>query len=227
MRGADVITRKFLLGLAPWASLKVLPVLFLGTCGLAVAGVVGLAQEEVPQEPPQDQAEEALEAEGGFDETDSPSAESGEAAASAAAEAEQGPSLLTEFYHGITAENLRQKVEGLYTTSAVREDPIGSFEGRDRILAHYQNLFEGMSSLEVDVKDEFLSGDETIAVWQMRVKHAGLGSEPVVIDGVSHLRVQSGRIVFQRDYFDLGAAVYEHVTLVGSIVRWVKGKLLP
>jgi limonene-1,2-epoxide hydrolase len=223
MRGADVMTRKFLLGGASKASLKLLPVLFLGTCGLAVAGVVGLAQEEAPQEP----AEEALEAEGGFDEeADSPSAASGDAAG-AAGEAEQGPSLLTEFYHGITADNLRQKVEGLYTMSAVREDPIGSFEGRDRILAHYQNLFEGMSSLEVDVKDEFLSGDETIAVWQMRVKHAGLGSEPVVIDGVSHLRVQSGRIVFQRDYFDLGAAVYEHVTLVGSIVRWVKGKLLP
>lgn len=212
------MTRKFLLGRAPKASLKVLPVLFLGTCGLAAAGVVGLAQEGAPQEP----AEAALEADGGFDEdADSPSA------AGAAEEAEQGPSLLTEFYHGITADNLRQKVEGLYTMSAVREDPIGSFEGRDRILAYYQSLFEGMSSLEVDVKDEFLSGDETIAVWQMRVKHAGLGSEPVVIDGVSHLRVQSGRIVFQRDYFDLGAAVYEHVTLVGSIVRWVKAKLLP
>lgn len=217
------MTRKFLLGRAPKASLKILSALFLGTCGLAGAGIVGLAQEEPPLEP----AEEPLEAEGGFDEeADGSSAASGEAAV-ATGEAEQGPSLLTEFYHGITADNLRQKVESLYTSSSVREDPIGSFEGRDRILAYYQSLFSGMSSLEVDVKDEFLSGDETIAVWQMRVKHEGLGSEPVVIDGVSHLRVQGGRIVFQRDYFDLGAAVYEHVTLVGSIVRWVKGKLLP
>jgi len=43
---------------------------------------------------------------------------------------------------------------------------------------------------------------------------------------VSHVAFEE-RVTYQRDYFDAGAMVYEHVPLFGWIVRWIKRLLAP
>ena len=45
------------------------------------------------------------------------------------------------------------------------------------------------------------------------------------LDGASHLRLADNRIAYQRDYYDLGAMLYEHIPLLGGAVRAVKARL--
>lgn len=213
------MTREFLPGVGR-RFLMAASLICLGLAGLAAAG---LAQVEIGSDAGDD--DEASPGSTDFDATTEGTAASEEVAK---ADAEQeASSLLADFYQDLKLENLRQKVEQTYAPTAVREDPTGSFDGRDRILGYYQGLLGSMESFEAEIKDEFVSGDETIALWHMRIKHASLGAEPVVVEGVSHLRIHAGRIVSQRDYFDLGAAYYEHLTMIGSVIRWLKAKLLP
>ena len=48
------------------------------------------------------------------------------------------------------------------------------------------------------------------------------GGEPIILDGVSVFKYEEGKAVYQRDYFDLGAMIYEKVPVLGSVVRWIK-----
>jgi ketosteroid isomerase-like protein len=136
------------------------------------------------------------------------------------------PSVIDAFFNDLQLANVQQKVEGFYAPIAAYEDPMGRYEGRDQILAHLKDLLGGVQSLGVDVKEEFVSGDETVALWTMTLSHKDLRSgEPLTVDGVTHIRMAGGLVTYQRDYYDLGALVYENVPVVGALVRWVKGKL--
>ena len=127
------------------------------------------------------------------------------------------------FLNNTTAANLKDKVAAFYAKDVRFEDPFGALDGREALLAYYAKLFEGITNVSFEIKEEFVSGDETVALWTMTLAHGGLaGGEPIVIDGVSQFRFAGTQVVYHRNYFDAGALVYEHVTFVGALVRWVK-----
>ncbi len=182
----------------------VLSVLALGVPVLAQTGgdpVTG-AGEESPGGP------EAKEADDGADQALDPQA-----------------SVLDDFYSGLTPQNVGERIAAFYAPEVVYEDPFGRVDGREHLVEHYKKLFEGIQSLALEVKEEFVSGDETVAVWTLTMTHRSLGSgQPIEIDGVSHLRIDGGKLVGQRNYFDLGSLLYENAPFLGPIVRWVKRK---
>jgi hypothetical protein len=48
------------------------------------------------------------------------------------------------------------------------------------------------------------------------------GGKAVQVDGHSHLRGDGDKVIYHRDYIDLGAMFYEHIPLFGAVVRWFK-----
>jgi hypothetical protein len=53
------------------------------------------------------------------------------------------------------------------------------------------------------------------------------GGEPIAIEGNSIIKFggPEDKVVYHRDYFDVGAMVYEHIPVLGWGVRTVKEKL--
>ncbi len=52
------------------------------------------------------------------------------------------------------------------------------------------------------------------------------GSAPVTVEGATRLEFdETGKVCLHRDYFDLGAMLYEQLPLLGSVVRTIKGRL--
>jgi hypothetical protein len=49
--------------------------------------------------------------------------------------------------------------------------------------------------------------------------------QELTLEGISQLRFADRRIIYQRDYYDLGAMLYEHLPLVGQVVRGIKRRL--
>jgi hypothetical protein len=141
---------------------------------------------------------------------------------------EEAPqSVLAAFLEDLSPETLKAKLAQFYDAAATLEDPFGRFEQRDTIERHLENLLKGTKSVTFEVRSEFQSGDETVALWTMSVIHPKLaGDEPVVIEGVTHARFVNGKIAEQRDFYDVGGLVYENVSVVGALVRWVKAKVL-
>lgn len=57
---------------------------------------------------------------------------------------------------------------------------------------------------------------------QLRLKNK---SEIIHVDGVSMLKVCDGKILYHRDYYDLGEMVYEHIPVLRKIIHYIKKKL--
>jgi limonene-1,2-epoxide hydrolase len=208
--------------------------------GLGTAPLVLNAQDAQTEEAPAADQPRSDEGAAAADEAASPaghaatsaepaavSAPAAEPAASAAAaeEAAAASSPIDEFLNGTTSDNLKAKVDKFYAKDAEVVDPFGTFEGKDEVLAHLEKLYDGLESVSYEIKAEFVSGDETVALWTMTLLHKRLKSgETITVDGVSHVRFVDGKAVQQRDYYDLGALLYENTPVVGGMVRWVKGK---
>ena len=59
----------------------------------------------------------------------------------------------------------------------------------------------------------------------MHYQHKSVGGGKMIsMNGVSLLKIDNG-IYFHQDWFDLGAMLYEHVPVVGGVVRFIKTKV--
>ena len=196
--------------------IRALSVVVAGTLGIAFSNLA--AQDQEAGSPAAGSASERPE---------EAAAEPADADADDAEAAEPQPSAIDSFYDAMTAENAVAKVDSFYGPQVVYEDPFGRVEGRVQLASHYKKLLAGVQTLAVDVKEEFVSADETVAVWTMTFTHGSLNDgEKVVVDGVTHVRIVNGKVVGQKNYFDLGGMVYENTTVVGWVVRWVKKRIL-
>jgi len=172
--------------------------------------------EEAPAPTPEETPDSG-DMEGGDD-----AGEAGEAAVASA-----GSSPLDDFLADLSSANLTQKAEQYYNPAATYEDPFGRWQGRDALAAHLNALLGSLQTVSLDVTSEFVSGDETVALWTMTFTHSRLhGGEPLEMHGVSHVKLLDGKIISQRDYYDLGI-IYENLPFIGRIVRWVKGRITP
>ena len=55
-----------------------------------------------------------------------------------------------------------------------------------------------------------------------KIKHGQLQQ----VEGASYLRLgDDQKIQYHRDYYDLGSMIYDHIPLLGRILRWIKNKL--
>jgi len=132
-----------------------------------------------------------------------------------------------KFYNGLTSDNLASRMEAMYATNVQFSSPYTTLVGRDALSEHYKNLFANLKSFNLEITEEFVSGQETVLLWDVTYAHPKLNSGATLkASGVSHLTFANDQVLSQRDYFDAGNMVYEHVTLVGRVVKWVKNKVI-
>ena len=51
--------------------------------------------------------------------------------------------------------------------------------------------------------------------------------DEIAVDGCSHLQWRGDRVVFHRDYYDLGQLLYDNIPLLGRVTGWLKRRLAP
>jgi hypothetical protein len=130
------------------------------------------------------------------------------------------------FYNGLTSENIGSRMDAMYATSVQFSSPFTTLSGKEALLDHYRQLYADLTSFELEITEEFVSGQETVLLWEISFASPKLkGGEKLKVSGVSHLTFANDQVVSQKDYYDAGAVVYEHVTLVGRLVKWVKHRV--
>lgn len=129
-------------------------------------------------------------------------------------------------FNALNKDNM-EILDGFYHPEVVFEDPLGRIEGLPALKAYYKGLYKNVQAIRFDFTGHLSEGDTHVAVWTMHMVAPGLNrGREVVLDGNSVLRFgEEGLVAYHRDYFDVGAMVYEHVPVVGFLVRQVKSRL--
>lgn len=124
--------------------------------------------------------------------------------------------------------NNLQVVDEFYDKELEFFDPIGSIKGRENMRSYYKKMYQDLKSIKFDYQEAIESDKTVVLVWKMTYAVDKLnGGEPITIDGNSVIKFggPEDKVVYHRDYFDVGAMVYEFIPVLGWGVRKVKEKL--
>jgi hypothetical protein len=124
--------------------------------------------------------------------------------------------------------NRMDLVNKFYHENAFFEDPICSHTGIEEIKNYYQSIYAPVTYIEFKFSDINESDMNITLAWTMCFKSAKLKSGKLIsVKGMSLIKfsTENNKVIYHRDYFDLGAMVYEHIPIFGSITQWIKNKL--
>jgi hypothetical protein len=131
----------------------------------------------------------------------------------------------------LDAGNL-QRLGELYSEDILFRDPLHEVRGLSQVRRYFEELYANVSELRFDFYgfDPVLKGErdgEGYLRWTMSYRHPRLkGGALIRVEGCSYLLWNdNGKVYQHRDYFDAGALLYENLPLMGSAIRWLKGRL--
>ncbi|MEQ9923722.1 nuclear transport factor 2 family protein [Pectobacterium brasiliense] len=122
----------------------------------------------------------------------------------------QQPSALAEIYH----------------PDASLIDPFGEHEGLVAIQRYFTHLLANVAQCRFSIDPSLSSGHRFAVTWIMHwARPRVAGGEALTLQGCSIVDIQDDLIIRQRDYYDAGEMIYEHLPLLGWAVRGVKRRV--
>ena len=132
-----------------------------------------------------------------------------------------------EFFHQLNKDTMHL-VDEFYDKDALFQDPIVELNSAASIKKYYGNMYKNVDEIQFTFTDEIIDRSKTTLAWKMILKAKNFNNnEPVVVDGVSIIRFggKEGKAIYHRDYFDMGAFVYEGLPVIGRIIRFAKSRM--
>lgn len=117
-------------------------------------------------------------------------------------------------------------LESVYHQNVVFEDAAHRLEGWGQLSDYFSTLYANVIRCHFDITDHQQVNQSGFLIWTMTLAHPKLqNGREVTVNGVTHLRFEEGRVIYHRDYFDLGEMLYENLPLLGSIIKAIKHRL--
>lgn len=132
------------------------------------------------------------------------------------------------FFQSFASDRIERLLPVTYAEDVYFNDTLKSIRGLPT-LAHY--LRDSADAVE-DCRVQVLSNTRTaegeyLLRWRMSIRfkrfRRGVETETV---GLSHLRFNAhGLVVYHQDYWNAADGLYEHIPLLGSLIRLIKRRL--
>jgi hypothetical protein len=108
-------------------------------------------------------------------------------------------------------------------------DPAHSIDGLNNLKQYFTAMYENVRSIRFDFHDRLENSSQAFLTWTMHFSHARLAKgRSIAVSGCSRLEFAAeGKVIYHRDYFDLGAMLYEHIPVLGGIIKTIKQRLGP
>lgn len=134
---------------------------------------------------------------------------------------------IERFFNSLRRETLAI-VDDFYSQEVEFIDPLGTHHGVGAVKKYYAGLYQNVTSIRFEFGSMVQEGLLVSAPWTMHLSAAKLkGGQPIAVPGLSYFRFNgtTGKCDYHRDYFDMGAFIYDHVPLLGSVIRFVNNRL--
>jgi limonene-1,2-epoxide hydrolase len=114
----------------------------------------------------------------------------------------------------------------IYDSELLFIDPVQELHGVDNLLAYFEDLYQDIFECEFTIKSYQQNNDQGFVSWLMLFKHPRLAhGQRLQVDGCSELRFKNDRVIYQRDYYDMGQMIYEQLPLLGSAIKRIKNRM--
>jgi len=114
----------------------------------------------------------------------------------------------------------------IYTEDVCFEDPAHGIQGLETLVSCFEALYQNLDSCQFKFHKKVASSEDIFLSWTLLFRHKKIRQGEVIrVEGASYLKTRDGKVFYHRDYFDLGAMVYENVPLLGGLIRLIRGRL--
>ncbi len=138
------------------------------------------------------------------------------------------PEWLCKFqmiYQNLSKDNLNSLTD-IYHENISFQDPLHKVDGLEDFIAYFENLYTNVITCNFEITHIINTSNEAAIYWEMRYEHPKLNSgNTISVMGHSHLKSADGKVIFHRDYLDVGSMIYEHVPLLGRVIHYLKQRL--
>lgn len=131
-----------------------------------------------------------------------------------------------ETYQKLNADNLFLLAE-IYTPEIHFIDPAHELRGLAEVEAYFLRLYANLTHINFNFFHPHRSVSEGYVQWQMTFSHPQiLRGKHIVVPGTTFIKFDKrDKVFFHRDYFDLGAMLYQHLPLLGPTVKMINRRL--
>ena len=130
-----------------------------------------------------------------------------------------------QFYGYFDATKIDQLAR-FYAATAVLKDPIHQVEGLDAIKAYFSRQCQNLHLCQFKFHNHLESGDQAFLHWTMDYVHPRIkGGKRLSVEGASEIRFKGEKVVYHADFYDMGAMLYEHLPVIGSLIGFFRSRL--
>jgi len=131
------------------------------------------------------------------------------------------------FLGHLDEKTAREQTEKVYAPDAFLNDTLKTLHGSPAIRDYFIKTARGLESMTVTFDDVAVSGGNYYFRWTMdtRMKHLAHGKNVRTI-GVTMVRFDpQGRVLLHQDFWDSAQGVWDHVPVLGTVIRWIQAKI--
>jgi len=129
------------------------------------------------------------------------------------------------FYKDVTPTTVREQIAGIYAEDVWFNDSLKTLNGRTAVQDYFLKTLEHAEVFQTQVDDVARSGSNYYFRWTMDVRFKG-SKETIRTIGISHLCFDSsGLIILHQDFWDSTSGFFQHLPVIGGVIRWVKSLL--
>ncbi|KPK61644.1 MAG: hypothetical protein AMJ59_01175 [Gammaproteobacteria bacterium SG8_31] len=116
-------------------------------------------------------------------------------------------------------------LKDVYSSDILFVDPVHRVEGLEALTEYFRRMYEGVAEIGFRFEDVMADDGRASLTWVMTLRHRSFRPrETLTLPGASLIRF-GDQVTYHRDYFDLGAMIYERVPVLGGAVRAIKARL--
>lgn len=128
-------------------------------------------------------------------------------------------------YNNLAKDNLDDLAK-IYHQRICFIDPVHEIHGLDQLTNYFEHMYENLISCDFTVQDSISTDNQAAIYWTMVLRHKKIkGGKEIKLEGHSKLKRHQDKIIYHRDYFDIGAMVYQHLPIVGGLIRFINRKM--
>lgn len=137
--------------------------------------------------------------------------------------AEQIVAQFKQLYQALDASNCNSSiVDDVYSRNVLFQDSFHRIEGVDAMKEYFNALYLNLKSSEFTFHDHWIGSGSAMLTWTMIYSHGRLnGGREISIEGSTEIRFDE-KVYFHKDYFDGGSLLYEHVPVLGTVIKQLK-----
>jgi hypothetical protein len=131
-----------------------------------------------------------------------------------------------DFFADITADSVREKTKGTYAEHVFFNDTLKTIRGNEALEDYFLETAKNTKSVNATVEDIAVSDGNYYFRWVMDIEFTKFSKGKTTRTiGITQVRfTPDGKIALHQDFWDPAAGLYEHIPILGGLIRLIKSQ---